>query len=44
MNRKHRWSLILLSGFFAVILAWGVIAVHAIKIARANPIAALRYE
>ncbi len=32
------------AGFLAVVLAWAIVAVHAIKIARANPIKALRYE
>ncbi|OUS25386.1 hypothetical protein A9Q98_12515 [Thalassotalea sp. 42_200_T64] len=36
--------IILLSGIVAVGLAWVVIALHAFKVARANPISALRYE
>ena len=32
------------AGFIAVLLAWGTIAGHAIRIARANPVLALRYE
>ena len=32
------------SGAIAVLLAWGTVASHAIRIARANPIYALRYE
>ncbi len=36
--------LILTAGIVAVGLAWGVIALHAIKVARSNPILALRYE
>jgi len=32
------------AGFIAVLLAWITIAGHAIKIARSNPILALRYE
>ena len=32
------------AGLLAVILAWGIVAIHAIKIARASPIRALRYE
>lgn len=36
--------LILLSGVIAVVLAWGIIAFHALSVARANPINALRYE
>jgi len=36
--------LIIGSGALAILLAWGVIALHALKIARQNPIKALRYE
>ncbi|MGB5412033.1 MAG: FtsX-like permease family protein [Woeseiaceae bacterium] len=36
--------LLLIAGVVAVLLAWGTIAGHAIRIARANPIMALRYE
>jgi len=32
------------AGVLAVAFAWAIVAVHAIKIARANPIRALRYE
>ncbi len=32
------------SGAIAVMLAWGTVAGHAIRIARANPVLALRYE
>jgi putative ABC transport system permease protein len=32
------------SGSIAVMLAWGTVAGHAIRIARANPVLALRYE
>jgi putative ABC transport system permease protein len=32
------------AGLIAVLLAWGTIAGHAIRIARSNPIRALRYE
>lgn len=32
------------AGLLAMALAWAIVAVHAIKIARANPIRALRYE
>ena len=32
------------AGAIAVILAWGTVAGHAIRIARANPVLALRYE
>jgi len=36
--------ILLVSGLVAVLLAWGTIAGHAIRIARSNPIMALRYE
>jgi len=36
--------ILLVSGAIAVVLAWGTVAAHAIRIARANPIYALRYE
>ena len=36
--------ILIVSGFIAVLLAWGTIAAHAIRIARSNPILALRYE
>jgi putative ABC transport system permease protein len=36
--------ILLVSGLIAVLLAWGTIAGHAIRIARSNPILALRYE
>jgi len=35
---------IFLAGISAVGLAWGVIALHAVRVAKANPIKALRYE
>jgi putative ABC transport system permease protein len=35
---------LLISGLIAVLLAWGTIAGHAIRIARSNPVLALRYE
>lgn len=35
---------LVISGAVAVMLAWGTVAAHAIRIARANPIHALRYE
>ena len=35
---------LLTAGAIAVVLAWGTVAGHAIRIARANPIYALRYE
>ena len=36
--------ILLVTGAFGVLYAWGTIAGHAIRIARANPIHALRYE
>jgi len=36
--------ILIVSGFMAVLLAWVTIAGHAIRIARSNPILALRYE
>ncbi len=36
--------ILLVAGLIAVLLAWGTIAGHAIRIARSNPILALRYE
>ncbi|MEM0912666.1 MAG: FtsX-like permease family protein, partial [Pseudomonadota bacterium] len=36
--------LILFAGIVAVVLAWVIIAFHALRVARANPIHALRYE
>ncbi len=35
---------LLVAGLVAVVLAWGTVAGHAIRIARANPVQALRYE
>ena len=35
---------LLAAGIVATVLAWGTVAGHAIRIARANPIVALRYE
>ena len=32
------------AGVLAVLFAWGIVAIHAIRVARANPIHALRYE
>ncbi|WND01659.1 ABC transporter permease [Temperatibacter marinus] len=34
----------LLAGFSAIFLSWSVIALHAMRVARSNPILALRYE
>lgn len=36
--------ILLIAGVIAVVLAWGTVAAHAIRIARSNPIMALRYE
>jgi putative ABC transport system permease protein len=36
--------ILLAAGAIAVLLAWGTVAAHAIRIARSNPILALRYE
>ena len=36
--------ILLASGLIAVMFAWGTVAGHAIRIARRNPILALRYE
>ncbi len=36
--------ILLAAGLVAVLLAWGTIAGHAIRVARSNPIRALRYE
>jgi putative ABC transport system permease protein len=36
--------ILVVSGTLAVMLAWGTVAGHAIRIARANPVYALRYE
>jgi len=36
--------ILIVSGIVAVILAWTTVAGHAIRIARANPVLALRYE
>ena len=36
--------ILLAAGAIAVIFAWGTVAGHAIRIARSNPILALRYE
>jgi putative ABC transport system permease protein len=35
---------IIIAGLLSTLLSWGIIAVHAMKIARQNPIKALRYE
>ena len=36
--------ILLVAGAIAVLLAWGTIAGHAIRIARSNPVLALRYD
>ncbi len=36
--------ILIVAGALAVTLAWGTVAGHAIRIARANPVLALRYE
>jgi putative ABC transport system permease protein len=36
--------ILVVAGAVAVVLAWGTVAGHAIRIARANPVLALRYE
>ena len=44
-DRIHTTIPILLAaGIVATLLAWGTVAGHAIRIARANPVLALRYE
>jgi putative ABC transport system permease protein len=37
-------AILLVAGAIAVLLAWGTVAGHALRIARANPVLALRYE
>ncbi|MCH9695323.1 MAG: FtsX-like permease family protein [Gammaproteobacteria bacterium] len=41
---NSRFAILLIAGLVSVLLAWATIAGHAIRIARANPIRALRYE
>jgi hypothetical protein len=36
--------ILIAAGIVATLLAWGTVAGHAIRIARANPVLALRYE
>ena len=36
--------ILLAAGVIAVLLAWATVAGHAVRIARANPVLALRYE
>jgi len=40
----YREVLILIAGSLSVVFAWAIVAVHAVRIARLNPIHALRYE
>jgi putative ABC transport system permease protein len=40
----YREVLILIAGGLSVLFAWAIVAIHAIRIARSNPIHALRYE
>ena len=37
-------GIIVLAGLVAIVFAWAIVGVHAVRIARANPIRALRYE
>lgn len=37
-------TILAVAGAIAVLLAWGTVAGHAVRIARANPVLALRYE
>ena len=37
-------TILLVAGIIAVFLAWGTVAGHAVRIARSNPVLALRYE
>jgi putative ABC transport system permease protein len=37
-------AILAVAGAIAVMLAWGTVAGHAMNIARANPVLALRYE
>ena len=41
---QSQLPIMLVAGVVAVILAWGTVASHAMRIARANPVLALRYE
>ena len=36
--------ILVIAGVISVVLAWGTVAGHAFRIARANPVLALRYE
>jgi putative ABC transport system permease protein len=37
-------GILAVAGIIAVLFAWGTVAIHAVRISRANPILALRYE
>jgi putative ABC transport system permease protein len=37
-------GIILAAGLVAVVFSWAIVALHAVKVARSNPIIALRYE
>jgi putative ABC transport system permease protein len=37
-------GIVALAGFMTILFSWGIVAIHAISVARANPIAALRHE
>ena len=37
-------GIVVIAGVLAVVFSWAIVAIHAAKIARANPIKALRYE
>ena len=41
---RSPYLILLVAGAIAVLLAWGTVAGHALRIARANPVLALRYE
>lgn len=41
---NSQFAILIVAGLISVLLAWATIAGHAIRIARANPIRALRYE
>jgi len=37
-------GIVALAGLVTILFSWGIVAIHAVGVARANPIAALRYE
>lgn len=37
-------AIVLLAGILAVLFSWTIVALHAMRVARANPVLALRYE